>query len=271
MAWFKKLTAYFKSLFGKPKFKPAPASVVPVPEPEVEGEVCALNMWVGEISQKRQLDLLFNCGVGAWNSRRATGDKFWPDLSGVDLHDDARKGRTMVWGKPTDLSGKERVVLAGINLESANLEAVQFVSSDVLRQAVLADPDTKEFGADLRRANLARSKLRLARLTLSNLEATNLEGADLRDADLRRANFARADLRNANLLDAKLEGANFAWADLSGAIVSATSLEHANLFGAKLSHTSVLGYQPTGLVFGRNLMGRNVRLVPTLGAVHDSV
>jgi uncharacterized protein YjbI with pentapeptide repeats len=67
------------------------------------------------------------------------------------------------------------------------------------------------------------------------------------------------------MLDARLEGANFAWADLSGAIFSANSLEGANLFGAKLSHTSVLGYQPTGLVFGRNLMGRRVRLVPTMG------
>ena len=264
MAWFSRLSAFFKSLFGKPKPKAPSTAAVPANEPEVAGEVCALNMWVGEISQKRQLDLLFNCGVGAWNARRATGDKFWPDLSGAHLHDDARKGRTMVWGKPADLAGKERVVLAGINLESANLEAVQFVSGDVLSQVAQADADAMEFGADLRRANLARSKLRKARLTLSNLEAANLEGADLRDSDLRRANFTRADLRNANLLDAKLEGANFAWADLSGAIVSAKSIERANLFGAKLSHTSVLGYQPTGLLFGRNLMGRSVRLVPTL-------
>jgi uncharacterized protein YjbI with pentapeptide repeats len=264
MAWFNKLTAFFKSLFGKPKPKPAPASVVPAPEPEVAGEVCALNMWVGEISQKRQLDLLFNCGVGAWNARRATGDKFWPDLSGANLHDDARKGRAMVWGKPADLAGKERVVLAGINLASANLEDVTFVAGDVLVNASATDPAAVTRGADLRRANLSRSKLRKAKLALSNLEGAALEGADLREADLRRANFARADLRNANLLDAKLDGANFAWADLSGTIVSAKALEGANLFGARLSHASVLGYQPTGLVFGRNLMGRSVRLVPTL-------
>lgn len=262
MAWFKKLYAWIISLFRKPK--PPQAGVGPVQALEPAGEICALNVWIGEIDQRRQLDLLFNCGVVAWNSRRSSGDQFWPDLSNVDFHARARNARTMVWGKPTDLAGQERVVLADINLENANLESVLFVSGDVLNQVRQADPDGKTFGADLRRANLVRSKLKKARLTLSNLEDANLEGADLRDADLRKANFARANLRNANMLDAKLEGANFAWADLSGAIVSAKSLEGANLFGAKLSHTSVLGYQPTGLVFGRNLMSSRVRLVPTL-------
>lgn len=267
MAWFKNLVANFMSLFRKPKPKASPAVAAPAATPEPEGEVCALNMWVGEIDQGRQLNLLFNCGVPAWNSRRSTGDKFWPDLSGVDLHDRARNGRAMVWGKPADLSGKERVVLAGINFSSANLEDVTFVAGDVLAQANAVDPAAAARGADLRRANLSRSKLRKAKLALSNLEGADLEGADLREADVRRANFARADLRNANLLDAKLDGANFAWADLSGAIVSAKALEGANLFGARLSHTSVLGYQPTGLVFGRNLMGRSVKLVPTMGVV----
>jgi len=265
MAWFRNILARIASFFRKPKPKVPTVAPPPAPTPEPEGEVCALNMWVGEIDQRRQLDLLFNCGVLAWNSRRSTGDKFWPDLSGVDLHDRARNGRTMVWGKPADLAGKERVVLAGINFASANLEDVAFVAGDVLAQPNAVDPAVAARGADLRRANLSRSKLRKAKLALSNLEGAELEGADLREADLRRANFARAELRNANLLDAKLDGANFAWADLSGAIVSAKALEGANLFGARLSHTSVLGYQPTGLVFGRNLLGRSVRLVPTMG------
>lgn len=252
----------FASWFRKPEaseLTPAPA-----PEPVKVGSLCPTNVWVGEISPEVQLNLLLNCGVQTWNARVARGDGFWPDLSGTDLHERARRERAMIWGKPIDLSGTERLVLADINLSCANLDNVAFVAGDVLAHAGAVDPTAATRGADLRRANLARSRMRKAKLALSNLEGAILEGADLREADLRRASFARADLRNANLLDAKLEGANFAWADLSGAIVSAKSLESANLFGAKLSHTSVLGYQPTGLVFGRNLMGRSVRLVPTL-------
>ena len=253
----------FSSWFRKPAPSPVPTPVT-TEEPVETGGFCRMNMWVGDISPARQLDLLLNCGVQAWNTRIAHGDGFWPDLAGTDLHDRARRERAMIWGKPADLSGPERLVLADINLASANLEDVAFVASDVLAHAGAVDPSAATRGADLRRANLARSRMRKARLSLSNLEGATLEGADLREADLRRASFARADLRNANLLDAKLDGANFAWADLSGAIVSAKALDGANLFGARLSHTTVLGYQPTGLLFGRNLLGRNVRLVPTL-------
>jgi hypothetical protein len=260
MAWFKKLFASFMSLFGKRKPKVVPAGAAA----DAAVEVCALNYWIGEIRKHRQLYLLLHCGVSAWNFRIETGDKFWPDLSGVNLHDKARADRAMIWGKPADLVGGERLVLAGINLACANLEGVQFVPHDIIGHGAAIDSSTQACGADLRRANLAHVKLQKARLSLSNLESANLQGADLRDADLRKANFARADLRNANMLDARLEGANFAWADLSGAIFSANSLEGANLFGAKLSHTSVLGYQPTGLVFGRNLLSNRVRLVPTL-------
>lgn len=231
-----------------------PAETSPAPETKI-GNYCELKFWSGEIDKQQQLTLLMSCGVLVWNSRIEAGkeknERFWPDLSGSDLHELSKSAKSMIWGKPADIVGGERVVLADINLESANLEGVTFAREGA--------------GADLRRALLSRSKLRHAKMPKSNFEGASLEGADLRDADLRHANFSRAVLRNANLLDAKLDGANFAWADLSGAIVSAKALEGANLFGARLSHTSVLGYQPTGLVFGRNLMGRRVKLVPKMG------
>lgn len=248
--FFSRIAAWFR----RPKKADAsaeatPAETPPASEPEI-GNYCELKFWGGGINKQQQLTLLMRCGVLTWNSRVKTGERFWPDLSGSDLHELSKSAKSMIWGKPADIVGGERVVLAEINLESANLEGVTFAREGA--------------GADLRRALLSRSKLRHAKMPKSNFEGASLEGADLRDADLRQANFSRADLRNANLLDAKLDGANFAWANLSGAIVSAKALEGANLFGARLSHTSVLGYQPTGLVFGRNLMGRRVRLVPKM-------
>lgn len=253
--FFSRIAAWFR----RPKSADACAEATSVETPAASnariGNYCELKFWGGKINKDQQLDLLMRCGVLTWNALVKTGEKsderFWPDLSGSDLHELSKSAKSMIWGKPADIVGGERVVLADINFESANLEGVTFAR--------------EEAGADLRRAQLSRSKLRHAKMPKSNFEGASLEGADLRDTDLRQANFSRAFLRNANLLDAKLDGANFAWADLSGAIVSAKALEGANLFGARLSHTSVLGYQPTGLVFGRNLMGRRVRLVPKMG------
>ena len=52
----------FSSWFRKPAPSPVPTPVT-AEEPVETGGFCRMNMWVGDISPARQLDLLMNCGV----------------------------------------------------------------------------------------------------------------------------------------------------------------------------------------------------------------
>lgn len=114
---------------------------------------------------------------------------------------------------------RNRISLAGINLDGAWLEGVQLPS-----------------------ATMARSSLVQTNLTRANLAGANLEGADFRNAILVTANLTGANLRGANIAGARLSGATLDGADLSEVI-------GWNEVGS-LSYTSIEGirYAPAGFI-----------------------
>jgi hypothetical protein len=198
-------------LFGNGAAKPPAAGEPASPSGGNGTEEVYAHAPEAELRSSQQHKWLFDDGVMHWNQhRREKG--FRPNFAGVNFVKEAAK--TRLYGRPVDIIGEERVMLAGIDFTNAELQGSTLAKAD-LRNARLA-------GADLRNANLAGALV---------------NGADLRDADLRGANldgaqFARAKLAHANLSGASARGANFAWADLSHAIVGARNLAEANLFGA---------------------------------------
>jgi uncharacterized protein YjbI with pentapeptide repeats len=154
---------------------------------------------------------LFDDGVALWNQHRKDKD-FRPDFSGLNFLREAAK--TRLWGRPADLAGEERVILAGIDFSNADLQGCTLTHAD-LRGANLA-------GADLRKANLSGALLNDA----------DLSNCDMRGATLDGTQFARAKLAGANLSGASLKNASFAWCDLRETIVGARNLQDANVFGA---------------------------------------
>ena len=170
-----------------------------------------------ELRASQQHRWLFDEGVLHWNQHRHESN-FLPKFAGINFVKEAAK--TRLWGRPTDIIGDERVLLAGIDWTFADLQGATLVRAD-LRHARLA-------GATLRNANLAGALLNGADLTDCDLRGANLEGAQ----------FARATLIHANLAGANLKGANFAWADLTHAAASAKSLQEANLFGVVRNTTA---------------------------------
>jgi uncharacterized protein YjbI with pentapeptide repeats len=206
-------------LFGwPPRDKPAPkpsepqAAVEAVAAPSVGdgGEVYA-RMPEAELRSSKQHHLLFDEGVLRWNQHRHDSD-FIPKFAGLNFLKEA--ARTRLWGRPADIIGDERVILAGVNWAFADLQGATLSRAD-LRNARLV-------GADLRNANLSGALLHGADLT----------DCDLRGAILDGAQFARAKLVHANMLGASLRNTNFAWANMTNAAVSARSLQDANMFGA---------------------------------------
>jgi uncharacterized protein YjbI with pentapeptide repeats len=164
-----------------------------------------------ELRSSQQHVFLFDDGVLHWNQHRH--DKpFKPSFAGLNFVKEAAK--TRLFGRPSDLAGDERVMLAGVDWSYADLQGCILTRAD-LRNARLV-------GADLRNANLSGALLNGADLTDCDLRGANLDGAQ----------FARARLTNANLSSASCKGANFAWADLTNAAAGARNLLEANLFGA---------------------------------------
>lgn len=164
-----------------------------------------------ELRSSQQHKFLFDDGVPHWNRHRHE-KPFKPNFAGLNFVKEA--GKTRLFGRPVDLVGDERVMLAGIDLSYADLQGCTLTK------------------ADLRNANFAGANLRNA-----NLAGALLNGADLRDADLRGANldgaqFARARLMHANLGGASCKNTNFAWADMRHVIAGAKNFAEANLFGA---------------------------------------
>lgn len=202
-------------LFGTGRAAKAPPPASPDEAPSPSGGNGAEEIYAHApattLRSSEQHKWLFDEGVVHWNQHRRE-KPFKPNFSGVNFVKETAK--TRLFGRPVDIIGEERVMLAGVDLGNAEMQGCTLARAD-LRNAKLA-------GADLRNANLAGALL---------------NGADLRDADLRGANLdgaqlARAKLGHANLSGASAKGANFAWADLSHAIVGAKNLAEANLFGA---------------------------------------
>jgi hypothetical protein len=198
-------------LFGNGTAKAPPAAEPASPSGgDGAGEVYA-HAPTTQLRSSEQHKWLFDDGVVHWNQHRREKE-FRPNFAGLNFVKETAK--TRLYGRPVDIIGEERVMLAGIDLGNADMQGCTLTKAD-LRNARLA-------GADLRNANLAGALM---------------NGADLRDADLRGAHldgtqFARANLAHANLAGASCKGANFAWADLSHAIAGARNLAEANLFGA---------------------------------------
>ena len=198
-------------------------------------------------TRRAHIGLLIHDGVPAWNEKICKSGKevepsFWGLLFDVDFVAEAQAPGARIWGKPVDLAGPDRVVLAGAFLKHADLSASTLT------------------GADMRGANLSTADLSGAKLQHVNLDGANLAKADLRNADLRHANLTHCDLRNANLTGANLEGANFAWSDMTGAICSADQFAKASYFGTKLANVHANGFHPRWLVMGRHLLGQKVQL-----------
>jgi uncharacterized protein YjbI with pentapeptide repeats len=114
---------------------------------------------------------------------------------------------------------RNKVSLAGINLDDAWLE-----------------------GAQLMQANLTRGSLRRANLSDANLSGANLAGADLTGANLVGANLTGAYLKGTNLANARLSAAILDGADLDDVTgwEEITSLAHASIEGVR--------HAPPGLI-----------------------
>ena len=198
-------------------------------------------------TRRQHMGLLIHDGVPAWNEKICRSGKdeepsFWGLLFDVDFVAEAQAPGARIWGKPVDLAGPDRVVLAGAFLKNADLSG------------------SKLGGADMRGVNLTMADLSGAELNRVNLDGAKLAKADLRNTDLRHANLTHCDLRNANLTGANLEGANFAWSDMTGAICSAEQFAKASYFGTKLANVHANGFHPRWLVMGRHLLGQKVHM-----------
>lgn len=163
-----------------------------------------------EMRSSQQHRWLFDDGVLHWNQRKHDSD-FLPNFAGINFVKEAARSR--LWGRPADIIGDERVLLAGIDWAFADLQGATLTRAD-LRSARL-------IGANLRNANLAGALLNGADLTDCDLRGANLDGAQ----------FARTTLVHANLTGASMKNTNFAWANLTHASFAARALQDANLFG----------------------------------------
>jgi uncharacterized protein YjbI with pentapeptide repeats len=163
-----------------------------------------------ELRSSQQHKFLFDDGVPHWNRHRHA-KPFKPNFAGLNFVKEA--GKTRLFGRPVDLVGDERVMLAGIDLSYADLQGCTLTK------------------ADLRNANFAGANLRNANLTGALLNGADLRDADLRGANLDGAQLARTRLMHANLGGASCKNTNFAWADMRHVIAGAKNFAEANLFG----------------------------------------
>jgi hypothetical protein len=202
-----------KILFGAPReaAKPQAQAEAAAPSGGNGAEAVYEHVPQAELRSSQQHAWLFDDGVVHWNQHRRDKE-FRPNFAGLNFVKEAAK--TRLFGRPVDLIGDERVMLAGVDWSNAELQGCTLTKAD-LRNARLR-------GADLRNVNLAGALLNGADLTDADLRGANLDGAQ----------FARAKLAHANLAGASCKNTNFAWADLNHAVVGARNLAEANLFGA---------------------------------------
>lgn len=128
---------------------------------------------------------------------------------------------------------RNRMSLAGINLDGAWLEGVQ-----------------------LPNATMVRSSLVQTNLTQANLVGANLEGADLRNAILVTANLTGANLRGANIAGARMSGATLDGADFSEVVGwnEVGSLSYASIEGVRYAPAGFLEFaQEKGAVDKRTV------------------
>ena len=199
------------------------------------------------MANKKQLTILNQDGVEAWNKWREKNPDIEIDLSDANLSDVDLSGADL---SVADLSGANlseanlrEAIFSDANLSDANLSDADLSGADLIRVNL---SDAKLSKANLIRANLIRANLIRANLPRTYLLESNLSGANLSDADLSGANLRRtylleSNLRQANLSRANLSGANLSDADLSGANLRRAYLLESNLRRAYLSGANLSG------------------------------
>ena len=154
------------------------------------------------MANPKQLQLLKEKGVDAWNAWRKAHPDVSIDLTNADLQN-------------TDLQK--------VNLQNAKLDGANLIDANLI-------------GANLKKANLFTADLTSAAINNCNLERVNLIGAKLEGA-----NFEGAKLQSANLINANFKRAKLSFANLTGANLKRAVFEQSNLSSAFLNHTTLNG------------------------------
>jgi uncharacterized protein YjbI with pentapeptide repeats len=137
---------------------------------------------------------------------------------------------------------KSRLMLAGANLESANLFSANLTMTD-LRDANLSFANLEKTklvraslaGASARNATFARAEAHRASFVRFSAKDVSFEGAELQRtdfsrADLVRVNFEKSELGRATFGGARLEDVRFSLANLSRADFSGASFAGFSAF-----------------------------------------
>ena len=219
------------------------------------------------LADLKQLALLTDKGIDAWNAWRGEKPRVRVDLTGANLAETHLTGIDL---RRANLRGADiaHAWLADADLRGANLSKIEareanFMEANLekakLRGATLAGafmPKARLPGADLTGTNLnkanledadlsgatlARAQIRLATVFRANLSGADLEGADLSSARLNGVNFRGARLCGAFLNEADLSSADFTGADLRGAQLSKATLVETRLHGADLTGANIFG------------------------------
>ena len=142
----------------------------------------ARQLWLGRDERQRAAE------EAALVARKAANYQAWQVVN-------TAQGKGGTGGRIDALEdlNRNRVSLAGVQLDRAWLEGVKLPGAD-LRRATLRDASLR--GADLRGVNLER-----ADLTGADLTGVNLAGSRLAGANLTSAIVSTADLRGADLSD----------------------------------------------------------------------
>lgn len=239
------------------------------------------------MSDNRQLSILLNAGVDAWNEWRKQNDEDLAKLLlGAKPSWPNRLRKSFGGANPTfepDLSGANLRAMdfVGADFSEVNLTGADLTESDLAGANLLQANLT---GANLFNANLREAELTLAKLTRANLSGANLFGANLDKVDLCGAQFSRAKLSRAKLTETKLSGrkyedwssdyagrgfaaANFANADLDEADLSGANLEFFNFFEANLCRANLRGANLSGAnLSGADLSEANLNSVNFISA-----
>ncbi len=157
------------------------------------------------MANQKQLRILKEGDVDAWNEWRENNSDLFPDLTEANLVDSCLRNAN----------------LSDANLSGANLS-----------------------GANLSGANLKDSHLWHANLKHANLQRANIQGADLRHANLQRANIQDANLMYADLEHAHLKHANLFGSCLKGTNLIAVNPEGVDLKGVNLKGVNLRGIYP---------------------------
>jgi hypothetical protein len=145
------------------------------------------------VTDKKQIRLLKERGVKAWNEWRKKNPKTYLFLFGAKLH---------------------AMELSGVNFSKADLTLADLAES-ILTEANLSS-------AHLDFADLRAASLHTADMAAANLSGASLDRADLSDADLTRSNLFKTTFNGANLI-----GTNFSYCTMQDASLGNVDLSQA--------------------------------------------